>query len=102
VENAINAKLFVGCHINGEVRMHLNESESWLQAKTQVSGKASPLVQAHFQQHDYIGRFCDNKCLSINELNEIESEVRSHLVEYCPKLDVNKLAMIVIPQVFIS
>lgn len=98
----IGAKLFVGCLMNGELRMHLNGSELWKQAKLQLKGTETTLTQTHFEQHDYIGIFSAKNPLTVEELRTLETTLRSQLHLYCPKLDVAKIKLNLFTQLFIS
>lgn len=91
-------KFFVGCPLTSELRMHLKESHTWNQASVDPDRK---LIETRFQKQDYFGRYFDGQQLELQELKQIESEVRSHMQIFCPKLNAEHLTMYVFPQLFL-
>lgn len=82
--------------------MHLNGSEIWKQAKLHLEGSETPLTQAHFEEQEYLGLFSAKSPLTVKEIRNLESTIRSQLQLYCPKLDATKVKIKLFTQVFIS
>lgn len=91
-------KFFVGCPLTSELRMHLKESPSWNQA---CVDPYRTLVEARFQKEDYIGRYFEGAQLELQELKQMEKKVQAHLEHFCPKLNLERLSMVVFPQIFL-
>lgn len=91
-------KFFVGCPLTSELRMHLKESPAWNQASVDPEHK---LIETRFQKQDYLGRYFEGEQLELKELRRMETEVREHLQHFCPKLNSERLGMVVFPQIFI-
>ncbi len=100
IQNQLLVKLFVGCTLTSEIRMHLNESRLWNQAQV-APRQERDLIETRFQQQEYLGRFLNEKELAIPELKEIEKGVRSSIESYCPKLNSDRLSFCVFPQLFL-
>lgn len=101
LESHIVVKLFIGFPLRGELRSELKASKQWKESSLQTSGDRCPLEQTHLDGCDYIGCFSTISFLSIHDIKVIESEIRQHLLTLCPKLNIDKLKMIIFPQIFI-
>lgn len=96
--SAIHVKIFIGFWQQGELKMHLNHSHLWKEAKLfQNQG----FVETQFQGREYIGKFIESS-LFYNQVKEQEQELRRQLREYCPKLNVDKQVIYLFPQIFLS
>lgn len=102
IKDRVTAKLFVGCIITSEVRMHLNQSVGWKTALIIPNGDFHDLKEVHFQDKDYIGVFSPATNITLKELKEFEKIVSDKLLEYCPELSVNSVKFCVFPQVFVK
>lgn len=98
MSDSISIKLFLGFHNHGEIKMLLNQSPLWKEAK--LFQKQS-LTETQFQEKDYIGFFFEAP-LSYFELKEKEKDLKNQLIYYCPKLQVEKHKIILFSQVFLS
>ena len=93
-------KLYLGCPLTSEIRMHLKTSHLWNQALI-VPKLERELVETRFQQQEYLGRFFDGEQLSLERLKAAEKEMRELIQSYCPKLNAEKLTFCVFPQIFL-
>ncbi|MCE5316959.1 MAG: hypothetical protein LLG04_06300 [Parachlamydia sp.] len=91
-------KFFIGCPLTSELRMHLKESSAWNQASIDPDRN---LIEVRFQKQDYLGRYYDGQQLELRELKQIETDMRARMQSYCPKLNSEKLAFCVFPQIFL-
>lgn len=100
LQNQLIVKLFVGCVLTSEVRMHLHESPAWKQALIAPAHERD-LVEIRFQGEQYLGRFVEKQELPLHELKTIEQQVRGSIQTYCPQLNLERLSCCVFPQIFL-
>lgn len=100
-ENKILVKMFVGCYLNSEIRMYLNESKTWKQAAI-LRTKDKELIEVHFQNKDYIGKYLESETINLDQLKKSEKEVRETLKRYVCDCDSDSLKICVFPQLFIA
>jgi hypothetical protein len=98
----ISLKLFIGCLINSEVKMHLNYSSEWKQEQVIRSESGEALEKVRHAEKEYVGRGLSQEAVTVPELEELDQFLRSALARYCPELDVDKLNVVLIPQLFLS
>lgn len=96
----IAIKLFIGCQINSEIRMHLNASEKWKQHQIHAQGKK--FQELTFREKDYFGYLLEQDRLAIQEIRSLESRIRKELSDFCPELNVEEIHLHIIPQLFLS
>lgn len=101
IENQIKCKLFAGYVISSELRLQLNQSSLWKQAKIAPS-IPHDLEEIHFHQKDYIGHFLTQSCVTLSELKKLEDQISQTLKSYCPHFSSEKIRIIVFSQLFIS
>lgn len=101
LSDKISAKLFVGCTLTPEVRMHLNMSESWKQAHT-TDRSANRLQELRYKDKDYLGRLFDDSELSRDDLVAHASGVSNEIAQHCEELPTSSICVKVFPQVFLS
>jgi hypothetical protein len=99
-ENKIKFKLFVGCLITSDMRLHLNQSPLWKRAK--IIHDQNDLVETHFHDKDYIGLFLPENKINLSELKEIEKQILAIFKEYLPQFSSEKIKILVFSQIFIS
>lgn len=92
----IQIRIFIGFLLNKEMRMHLKQSAAWSEAK--MLGNPD-LTEAQDHDKEYIGRFVSSP-VSCSELKKMESEIKSQLHLYCPKLNLDKQRSYLISQLF--
>lgn len=100
IESGVKVKLFAGCLINAELKLKLNQSSLWKQAKIELS--ENDLKDIHYHGKDYIGQFLKNEKTSLSELKEIEGKIIHLIHKYCPEFGSEKIKIIVFSQLFIS
>lgn len=101
-ESRLMVKLFVGYMLTAEIKMLLNQSNEWKQASLVKNSSRENLVETHFQEKDYIGRYLEYKMLTIKDLKEEASFAKLTLQRYCPDLNVDTLKICIFPQVFVT
>lgn len=98
---SVSTRLFAGCFINSEIRMHLNQSIQWKHAILTPSADRI-LHEVHFHGKDYFGLYADCKKITIKDLTMIQQNIRQELKKYCPDLVVENIKICIFPQVFIA
>jgi len=91
-------KIFIGCPLTSEVRMHLEQSSSW---KSRSLGSDVRLEEVRFDGRDYLGAMVDGS-LSKGEIEGHEQQFRHQLSLFCPRLECGSIPLVLIPQVFVS
>lgn len=94
----IRVKIFLGYLQNGEIKMHLNQSESWQRAKLL---NEQLLSEARQDEKEYIGVWLDAP-LSLQVVKNTKQEVKTQLQLYCPKIKLDAHAFFLFPQAFIG
>jgi hypothetical protein len=103
VGSHVIVKLFIGCAVTPEVKMHLTQSNSWKQANIMRGREEGILSQTHFHQHSYIGLYADEQHLTLAEVRSLQHLIQQQLSAYCPKMSgINKLPLYIFPQFFVS
>lgn len=82
--------------------MHLNTSMPWKEAKILKDFDVFHLVETHFQDENYVGRFLSVNQINLNELRKEELAILEKIREYCPGLKLEKIKVKIFPQRFIS
>lgn len=77
--------------------MFLNQSQQW----KETSLHEHKLVEAHFQDRDYIGLSLESP-LSYQQLKVKEEDLKSMIQQLCPKLNVDKQKIHIFPELFVS
>ncbi len=95
IKERVITKLFVGCVLTTEIRIALNHSSAWNQAK--ILADESELKEQRFQGKDYFGIFVHSDQIPIHELRLREAAVRSRLRFYCPALANNHFNVYLLP-----
>ncbi len=93
---SLQIRIFLGYHQNKELKMYLNQSKRWKEAK--VSGLLT-LKETLWENDEYIGLFISpmSTCALIKEK---EQEIKRQLQLYCPKINLDKHASYLFPQLF--
>jgi hypothetical protein len=93
----IQIKLFIGVVQNKELKMHLDQSAQWKEAK--LVGQTD-LKETNWQEKEYIGYFIP-QMLNCRQIKEKEQEIKTQLQLYCPKLNLDRYSAYLISQFFI-
>jgi hypothetical protein len=93
---SIQIRIFLGCLQNSELKMHLDKSTAWKEAKTMG---ILNLSETRWQEKDYLGFFIP-PLLSLGQLKENEREIKTQLQLYCPKINVDSHACFLFTQIF--
>lgn len=91
-------RLFIGCPLTSELRMHLKASKIWKQEQIQPTEHS--LVETHHAERDYIGCYSSQQRLTLPELNAIADQIRTLVLTHCPKIPSESLTFVSFPQLF--
>lgn len=100
-EKKLLLKLFAGILITSEIRMHLNQSIRWKEAKILKEYDPAHLLEVHFKDQNYIGKFLPEPRANLTELKQCEKEIKEALKKYCPTLRTERFKIKVLFQQFI-
>lgn len=94
---SVQIRIFLGCILNKEVKLHLQQSSKWKEAK--LVGEPI-LIETRWQEKEYIGCYIPS-LLTYDQLKEKEREVKTQLQIYCPKLNLDKHSIYLFSQLFL-
>lgn len=94
----MDIKLFAGCLLTSEVKMHLSKSTSWQNARLDPN----PLVEAPYQGKDYLGRYLDQERHTLQDLKILQHEINSTIAHCCPELAGREFELKLFPHTLIA
>ena len=98
----ISTRIFLGCQLNSEVRIHLNNSASWKREKALPGESQQRLEEIRYRDQDFIGFFLRKEEPSLEDLKEAMKAVQTLLQGHCGDLKVDSLKTAIFPQVFLA
>ena len=104
-KSRFDVKLFLGCKLNSELRMYLNQSPSWKQVSIlPLAEKAenNHLIEVHYQAKDYLGRYLSDEKMTLSDLKNSAIQLKETIRVYCPQYDFDLLKICIFPQLFIA
>lgn len=101
-ESHMISKIFIGFHLHPELKAQLNQSSQWKQAKIMQQNLLLGLLETHYQEKDYVGRFLIQETLTLDELRTIAKGIQELLKDHCPKYPIENLKICLFSQIFIS
>lgn len=97
----LTTRIFAGCDLNSEIRMHLNQSVAWKHATILTALTCNRLQEISYRGKNYLGFYLDHK-ITIKELIKVQQTIKQQLKSYCSGLEVENRAIYIFPQVFIA
>ena len=91
-------KLFAGCLLTSEMKMHLRQSSAWKNAQLEPN----PLVETPYQGKDYFGRYLDHEKHTVQNLRDIQIEINTTISCCCPNLAGREFEIKLFPQTLIA
>ncbi len=101
-ESRVTVQMFIGCLIGSELRMHLKYSESWQQKQVLPTRGGEDLRQLRYESKEYVGMLLKRGFVTLDDLRDLEAQVREAIVTHCPELEVGKMDVCIFPQLFLS
>ena len=75
-------RLFAGCQITSEMRMHLRDSL----ARQNAALEPNPLMETHYESKEYLGRYLPNQPGSLADLKKLQKEINESVAAWAPSL----------------
>lgn len=97
-KTGVDVKIFLGFLQKSEIKMHLDHSDLWQRSK---SLNENMLFQVDKNNQVYIGQWIIPP-ISYENLKKNESEIRSQLQLYCPKLKLDAHQLYLFTQIFVN
>lgn len=101
-EKHVKVKLFIGYPMNAELKLLLDQSSQWKQDKITRYRNPESLVETHYQDKDYIGRFFFEEKLTMAQFKQLELDIKTKVQVYCPNFNTDRLKIFIFPQVFVT
>lgn len=101
-QTPFTTKLFIGCQINSELRMHLNYSERWKQEQVIQAAQGPALEKVRYKDKDYVGLNFDNMLMGYDQIQTVVTQLRQTIGEFCPELNPDTLRFTAFSQLFLS
>jgi hypothetical protein len=98
-ETKIKTALFLGCHVTPDLRISLNQSIAWKNAKIAIEGE---LKEQRHQGKDYLGIFLSPEQNTLPAIREVEKHIRSRLHNYCPNHNTDSLPIYLLSIVLVA
>lgn len=103
LDSRVTVRIFIGCLVTPELKMHLAHSLLWKEASFMKSYSQEALVETHFQNKSYVGIYASDSQITLIHVMNFQQKIRALLFDYCPKLaGIEKLSLFVFPQIFVS
>lgn len=94
-------KIFIGCEVTAEWRMHCSYSTKWKQANIEQSNPDLPKIN-HYDGKAYLGFFLTNRPYSHNELEATADELQKALRHYFPDYSGKNCPLLIFAQFFVG
>lgn len=78
----MQTKLFAGCQLTSEIKMHLRQSTAWQNAQLEPNH----LIETPYQGKDYLGRYLEKERHTIQDIKDLQAEITNNLAACCPEL----------------
>ena len=98
----VQIKIFIGTLLSHDIKKHLNQCSSWKDAKITWQNEKSEWKELHYQNKDYFGKYIPSQHISLPELKNIEAELQKIIQSHFEELPVDKLKVILFPQLFVT
>ncbi len=102
MNSGINIKIFFGCKLDSKLKLLLNESIAWKNAKIEGQANQSAWVETRHDGSDYLGIFLPSNPLKFSELKTVQTSFLSNLQLYSSEIDTKSIKLVLFPKVFIK
>lgn len=96
----LRVKVFIGAQITPDMRLLLNKSVLWNQAK--IGSSDDCLKEIHSSDKDYLGYYIQQEFVQIDFLKTLEAKIRDLIKAYCPNINADRISVQIFPQIFIE
>ncbi len=98
----IKVKVFLGCAVNSHLKLQLNKSIGWKNAKIVGQATLPKLEEITYQGQQYIGLFLPNEENLLSDVKKYHDEALEELHSYIPDLDQQPINFVLFPQLFVK
>lgn len=98
----ISIRLFVGCLITSELRMHLNQSIEWKHLNIINNKDLKTLTEVPYKSKNYLGIYTDKLEMMLSDLKNTQASVEQLLKKICPQYPIENAGFVIFSQVFIA
>ncbi len=102
ITDKVTVRLFVGCPLSSEIKMHLHQSATWKHATILPLKNVGELIEVHYHGKDYLGCYLTEDRVTLQEIEAIEGPIKKRLKEYCPTFAAENIKVSIFAQVFIA
>lgn len=106
-DSKMTISLFLGFLLTSELKMHLNKSAEWQNAKLHLADPSSALdpsnalKEVQYGNQTFVGIYLSEPKLSLKDIKKYESQLKMLLNRYCERLECSKLECSLFSQFFI-
>ena len=101
IKHQVTSRIFVGCLFTSEIRMYLVQNIAWKQAKISATMDSDKLVEVHYEGKDYLGRYIDASCVTLEYLEKMGEEIVTAIHNYCHQVSKDSLKYYIFSQLFV-
>jgi|GEM_PF-5773579 len=78
----MQTRLFAGCLLTSEIKMHLRNSSAWHNAQLEPGH----LITVPYESKEYLGRYLNKERHTIQDLKDVQMILNRTLAACCPDL----------------
>ena len=101
MKESIQVRLFIGCVINSEMRLHLSLSQLWQNDKLFNQREELALKEISYQSKEYIGILLATSHIAFEQIQIKTEFIRQKLEQYCTAVCYETLKIVLLPQIFL-
>lgn len=101
-DGKVTTKIFAGCLVNAEMKMHLGQSSTWKQVAIMPREGSEELLEVHYHGKVYLGMYLPEDKATLKKLRSIEESIKERMNAYLSDFDVGGVKVSVFCQVFVA
>lgn len=78
----MQTRLFAGCLLTSEIKMHLRNSSAWHNAQLETNH----LLTVPYESKEYLGRYLEKERHTLQDLKDLQFEINRTLATCSPEL----------------
>lgn len=99
-QKQLTSKIFYGFEVTSEINMYLKENILWKNA--QVEKPQGGFCRIRYQGKDYVGAYHGHTLVALQQIRNMESQLREKLAFFCPKVNCDNKPIFIFAQTFVS
>ncbi len=100
-DQGVTVRLFIGYHINSEMKIILSKSFLWKQVVILPSNLEENLIEVSHEGKIYLGSYLKEGS-SLDDIRQVEKHIIQKMKSYCVDFPLDHLLISIFPQVFIA